>query len=229
MAAKNKDDARPASRAVGTVKAVRLVIFGLLVAGAVAAWGWRTALDPAAIAAAVTRYPAAPLGFLVIHIAASLLFIPRTALAIAAGLLFGGRWGILWAEIGSVCGAVAGFLVARYIHPGLVDIRRITPLSSILGRIERGGWRAVALLRLIPIMPHSLTNYALGLAGMPLGAYTFGSSVGQLPMTIAYVDLGAAGGQFLLGGAGWLEPTLIGLAMLALTFVISAHFRSRLD
>ena len=87
----------------------------------------------------------------------------------------------------------------------------------------------VALLRLIPVMPHSLANYALGLTRMPLRTYTFGSSVGQLRMTIAYVDLGAAGEQFMSGNSGWLEPTLIGLAMLAFTLVISARFRERFN
>ena len=87
----------------------------------------------------------------------------------------------------------------------------------------------MALLRLIPIMPHSLSNYALGLTRIPLGTYAFGSLIGQLPMTIVYVDLGAAGEQLMRGGAGWLEPTLIGLAMLAVTLLISAHFRWRLD
>ena len=229
MPANNRGCARPDFPAVGPRRAARVLVLVVLVAGAVAAWHWRTVLDPIAIAAALARYPAAPMGFLVIHIAASLLFIPRTALAIAAGLLFGSRWGILWAEIGSVAGAIAGFLVARYIHSGLIDIRRIAQIGSILRRVERGSWRTIALLRLIPVMPHSLANYTLGLTRISLRTYTFGSSVGQLPITIAYVDLGAAGGQLVLGGARWLEPTLIGLAMLALTLVISARFRWRLD
>jgi uncharacterized membrane protein YdjX (TVP38/TMEM64 family) len=210
-------------------RAARLLVLCLLVIGAALTWRWPASLDPLAISAAIARYPAAPLGFFALHIAASLLFIPRTVLAIAAGLLFGSRWGILWAEIGGVAGAAAGFLVARYIHLGLLDLRRIARIGSIFARVECGGWRAVALLRLIPIMPHSLANYALGLTRIPLGTYAFGSLIGQLPMTIVYVDLGAAGEQLMRGGAGWLEPTLIGLATLAVTLLISAHFRWRLD
>jgi uncharacterized membrane protein YdjX (TVP38/TMEM64 family) len=241
MPAKNKDGERPGSPGTGGCRTARLLVLGLLVAGAVSAWRWRVVLDPIAVAAAVTHYPAAPLGFLVVHIAASLLFIPRTVLAVAAGLLFGGRWGVLWAEIGSVTGAVAGFLVARYVASSITlprlrgmegwapELSRTGRTGSILRRVERGGWRMVTLLRLIPVVPHSLANYALGLTRIPLGSYTFGSSLGQLPMTIAYVDLGAAGGQFMTGRAGWLEPTLIGLAMLAVTLVISARFRWRFD
>jgi uncharacterized membrane protein YdjX (TVP38/TMEM64 family) len=83
------------------------------------------------------------------------------------------------------------------------------------------------VLRLIPVMPHSLANYGLGLTQLPLGAYAFGSLVGQLPMTIAYVDLGAGGGRLMLGSAGWLEPTLIGLAALSLSLLIPAYSRWR--
>jgi uncharacterized membrane protein YdjX (TVP38/TMEM64 family) len=180
-----------------------------------------------AIAAAIGRYPAAPLGFLVVHIAASLTFVPRTLLAIGAGMLFGTAWGILWAELGSVTGAAAGFLLARAISSGFVDAERGTRLRSALEGVERGGWRAVALLRLIPIMPHSLANYALGLTRIPLAAYAFGSLLGQLPLTIAYVELGAAGGRLLWDGTGWIEPTLIGFAALLLSLLPPAYFRRR--
>jgi uncharacterized membrane protein YdjX (TVP38/TMEM64 family) len=207
-------------------RVLRLLLVGLLAVGAAAAWRWRAMLDPATITAAIDRYPAAPLGFLVVHIAASLLFIPRTLLAIVAGLLFGVGWGIVWATLGSVTGAVAGFLVARYINSGLIDLKRVGPVTA---QVERGGWRAVAVLRLIPVIPHSLANYALGLTRLPLGAYILGSLLGQLPMTIAYVDLGAAGQRLMLGRANWIGPTLIGLAALSLSLLIPAMARRRVS
>ena len=209
---------------VGVRRTARLALLGLLAIGAAFAWRWRAILDPVSITAALARYPAAPLGFLAAHIAASLLFIPRTLLAIVAGLLFGMWWGIVWAASGSVVGAMAGFLVARYINSGLIDFGRLGP---IVGQVERGGWRAVAVLRLIPVMPHSVANYALGLTRLSLGAYTLGSLLGQLPMTIAYADLGAAGERLMLGGANWLEPTLIGLAALASSLLVPAIARRR--
>jgi uncharacterized membrane protein YdjX (TVP38/TMEM64 family) len=208
----------------GLRRTARLVLLGLLAIGAASVWRWRAVLDPMTITAAIDRYPAAPLGFLFVHIAASLLFVPRTLLAIDAGLLFGMGWGIVWAASGSVAGAVAGFLVARYINSGLIDAARLGP---VVAQVERGGWRAVAVLRLIPVIPHSLANYALGLTRLPLAAYAFGSLLGQLPMTIACVDLGAAGGRLMLGRASWIEPTLIGLAALSLSLLIPAVARWR--
>ena len=210
--------------AVGLRRTARLVVLVLLAIGAASVWQWRAILDPTTITAAIGRYPAAPLGFLAVHITASLLFIPRTLLAIVAGLLFGMGWGIVWAATGSVAGAVAGFLVARFVNSDLVDPRRLGP---IVGAVERGGWRAVAVLRLIPVIPHSLANYALGLTRLPLAAYSLGSLLGQLPLTIAYVDLGAAGGRLMRGSANWVAPTLIGLAALSLSLLIPAVARRR--
>src|SRR5205085_2811693 len=83
-------------------RAARLALLSILVGGAAAAWYWRAVLDPAAITAALAAYPAAPLGFLALHPVASLMFVPRTLLAIVAGLLFGVGWGIIWAASGSV-------------------------------------------------------------------------------------------------------------------------------
>ncbi len=182
--------------------------------------------------------PLAPLAFLALHTVASLCFVPRTLLALGAGLVFGMWWGILWAALGSLAGAVAGFLTARYLRSGFIDraglARSAGPLrlAVLMKRAEHGGWRMVAVVRLVPIIPHSLTNYALGLTRIRLGAYTFGSLVGQLPLTIAYADLGAAGGAALLGGGDWrhqvLWPSLIGLLALVLSLVIPVVARRRL-
>ncbi len=199
----------------------RFGLVALLAIGAVSAWRF---IDPIAITRALAGYPAAPLGFIALHIAASLLFIPRMPLAMVAGLLFDTRWGIVWATSGSVAGAVAGFLVARYVNSGLIDPGRLGLLGA---QVERGGWRAVTMLRLIPVVPHSVANYGLGLTRLPLGAYALGSLLGQLPMTIAYVDLGAAGERLMLGGAGWIAPTFIGFATLALSLLIPAVFHWR--
>jgi uncharacterized membrane protein YdjX (TVP38/TMEM64 family) len=200
--------------------AARLIALGFVAAGIVAAWRWRGWFDPTALSGFIDRNPAAPAAFVALHIVASLVFVPRTLMAVVAGLVFGAWWGVLWAALGSVLGAVAGFLLARYIHSGLLDPKIIARIGSLLARAERGGWRMVAVLRLVPIIPHSLTNYALGLTRLKLGAYAFGSLLGQLPLTIAYVDLGAAGGRALLGAADWLLPSAVGASALALSLLI---------
>jgi uncharacterized membrane protein YdjX (TVP38/TMEM64 family) len=198
----------------------RLAIVLVVLAGAVFLWARQGAVNAEAIVQVIATYPAAPLAFLGIHIVASLIFFPRTVLAVAAGAMFGAWAGTLWAALGATIGAVAGFLLARYVNGGLVDLESMQRLGPVLLRAERGGWRAVAVLRLIPVIPHALTNYALGLTRLSLGGYAFGSLIGQLPMAVACADFGAAGERLAAGGAGWLTPTLIGLAVLGLSVVV---------
>lgn len=212
---------------VGFQRAARLVVLTLVAIGSFAAWRWRAVLDPIAITGIIARYPAAPVGFLAVHVMASLVFIPRTLLAIVGGMLFGIGWGIVWAELGGVGGAVAGFLLARYVNSGLIHLDDKARLGPLFRRVELGGWRAVALLRLFPVVPHSVANYGLALTRLPLGAYAFGSLIGQLPITVAYVEVGSAGQRWMLGGSGWVEPTLIGVAALSLSLLIAAYSRWR--
>jgi uncharacterized membrane protein YdjX (TVP38/TMEM64 family) len=206
--------------------ASRIALVLVILAGVGWVLGNRSNLGAASIRFAIAQYPAAPLIFLVAHVVASLVFFPRTVLAVAAGALFGLWWGTLWAALGSVVGAVAGFLAARYVNSGLVDLESLKRFGPILLRAERGGWRAVFLLRLIPVIPHSLSNYALGLTRLDLGAYAVGSLLGQLPMTIACAAAGAGFETWVTGDTGWIVPTLIGLAALALSLMLPRFFRN---
>ncbi|MGD9618293.1 MAG: TVP38/TMEM64 family protein [Alphaproteobacteria bacterium] len=221
---------RSISRPFGVAR--RIIAVGLVGTGAAAAWHWRGVFDPFAITTLLAGHKLAPLGFIALHIAASLFFVPRTVLAVAAGLVFGGWWGPVWAALGSLGGAVAGFLVARHLYSGFLDRADPVRLRALLARADNGGWRMVATVRLLPLIPHSLTNYAFGLTRVKLTSYAIGSLLGQLPLTIAYADLGAAGGQAMLGGAGWhaglVWPTLIGLGTLGVSLLIPVIARRRL-
>jgi uncharacterized membrane protein YdjX (TVP38/TMEM64 family) len=206
----------------------RLMVLALLVVGMVAVWVNRAALDPNAIRSAIEGHPAiAPLLFLSLHIVASLLFVPRTLMGLVAGGVFDFWWGLLWAATGSVLGAIAGFLIARYVNSGMIDLENLPRLGPVLQRAETGGWRAVTMLRLIPVIPHSFSNYALGLTRLSLGGYALGSLLGQLPMTIAYVSFGAAGGRAAAGGHDWLLPAIVGAIALAASILLPRWQKAR--
>jgi uncharacterized membrane protein YdjX (TVP38/TMEM64 family) len=206
----------------------RLMVLALLIVGIVVVWLNRAALEPSAIRAAIEAHPAiAPLLFLLMHIVASLLFVPRTLMGLVAGGVFDFWWGLVWAATGSVLGAIAGFLIARYVNSGMIDLESLPKLGPVLQRAEAGGWRAVTMLRLIPVIPHSFTNYALGLTRLSLGGYALGSLLGQLPMTVAYVSFGAAGGRAMAGGQDWLLPAIVGAVALAASILLPRWQKAR--
>lgn len=205
----------------------RVLLMAAIVAGIALAWTNRQSLSPSAIEAALSHSTAAPVLFLAAHVVASLLFIPRALVAAAAGLMFGLWWGLVWATVGSVLGSAAGFLVARYINSGVIDLEALPRFGPYFLRAERGGWPVVALIRVLPIMNHTFVNYALGLTKVSFGAYLLGSLLGQIPGTVAFVEFGAAGERAASGRPGWLVPMLIGLAALAVAFLLRYAFRKR--
>jgi len=206
----------------------RIMVLALLAAGIVAVLLNRAALDPNAMRTTIETHAAlAPLLFLLMHVVASLLFVPRTLMGLVAGGVFDFWWGLVWAATGSVLGAVVGFLIARYVNSGMIDLESLPRLGPMLQRAEAGGWRAVTMLRLIPIIPHSFTNYALGLTRLSLGGYALGSLLGQLPMTLAYVSFGAAGGRAAAGSHDWLLPAAVGATALAASILLPRWQKAR--
>jgi len=161
----------------------------------------------------------APPIFVALHVAFSLLFLPRAVMAISAGIVFGLWSGLLWATVGSLIGALSGFWLVRYLAADLVAPSEWPRFGSVARRVEEGGWRAVAILRLIPVFPHSPTNYLLGLTRLGTADFAFGSLLGQAPMTFAFVQFGTAGAQVIMDRPGWLWPTLFGLTVLLLSML----------
>lgn len=178
-------------------------------------------IDPTAIRNVVAGSPLAPLVFILLQVAASLIFIPRTFLGIAAGLMFGFLWGSVLAITGALAGAAAGFALWRWIGEGQVDLEKTPWLGPLLEKAERDGWRMVAIVRLIPALPHSVANTALALTRIGWADYLIGSFLGMLPMTLVQVDIGTAGGQMLQGSSGWV----VSLVLLALLFGTSVVLR----
>lgn len=184
-------------------------------------------IDSAAIRDSLQHDPLAPLIFVALQVLASLFFVPRTILGIAAGLIFGLAWGTLWAILGAEAGAAVGFAAARWIGAGEVNLENMPRLGPLIERAERGGWRAVAILRLVPGIPHSLANTGLALTRISWPDYLWGSFAGMLPMTIFQADIGAAGGFALDGGRGWIIATVLGILGIAASYALKRAFSTR--
>jgi rhodanese-related sulfurtransferase len=82
--------------------------------------------------------------------------------------------------------------------------------------VEEEGWRFVAFVRLVPLFPFNVLNYALGLTRIRLSHYFFASFLFMLPGAFAYTWLGYAGREALAGGEGLIQKGLLALGLLAL-------------
>jgi uncharacterized membrane protein YdjX (TVP38/TMEM64 family) len=204
---------------------LRLFLLSLIVVGIAVAAAVETASKTHVISAFIDRFgPFVPVVFVLVHILASLVFVPRSVMAIVATLLFGFWEACWWSTLGSIAGAMAGFLIARYINSGFLVPEEMKRVGPILERAEDGGWRAVAVIRLLPLLPHALVNYALGLTRLSLAEYTLGSLAGMLPETYVFVNLAVSGRRALDGGA-WMAPMAWGLALVGLSVVVPKLLR----
>ncbi|HGG58736.1 MAG TPA: TVP38/TMEM64 family protein [Gammaproteobacteria bacterium] len=77
------------------------------------------------------------------------------------------------------------------------------------------GWRFVAFVRLVPLFPFNLLNYALGLTRIPLLHYVIASYLFMAPGAVAYTWLGYVGREALAGSEGMVKKALLALALLA--------------
>jgi len=188
----------------------------VLLAAVAAAIALRDRFDVAALQAWVEGAGAAgPIVFMALYTLATVLFLPGSVLTLAGGALFGPVWGTLWNLTGATLGAALAFLVARYLGADWVARRAGPRLSRLNDGVTAEGWRFVAFVRLVPLFPFNLLNYALGLTRIPFVAYVLATWVFMLPGAIAYTWLGFAGREALAGGEGMIRNFLIALALLA--------------
>ena len=195
---------------------MRIILFlGLLAAVALAIL-YRDQFDGAALETWIRDAgPVAPLLFMLIYALAAVLFLPGSVLTLAGGALFGPVLGTFYNLTGATLGATLAFLIARYLASDWVAEKTGGRVKQLINGVEGEGWRFVAFVRLVPLFPFNLLNYALGLTRLRLLHYIIATYLFMLPGAIAYTYLGYAGREAVAGGEGMIQKGLLALALLA--------------
>lgn len=208
-----------ASAATG--KSIRYILLALVVAGIV--WGilHHGDLTLDTLESRVHNAGAwGPLVFMAIYAVGTLLFLPGAVLTLAGGALFGPLAGTFYNLTGATVGATLAFLVARYLAAGYIAQRVGGRAKQLIEGVEAEGWRFIAFVRLVPLFPFNLLNYALGLTRIKLSHYIVTSYIAMLPGALAYTYLGYAGHEALAGGSAWIQKSLLALALLAIALFL---------
>ena len=131
---------------------------------------------------------AASIGLMVLH---SFVPFPAELLALANGMIYGPFWGTVITWTGAMLGAFAAFGLARCFGRPLTE--RLVPTRH-LARLdiwaERGGWRALLIVRFLPMIAFNLINYAAGLARVSWWTFAWTTGLGILPVTVLMAALG---------------------------------------
>jgi uncharacterized membrane protein YdjX (TVP38/TMEM64 family) len=204
-------------------RTVGLITASVLLVVAIVVWG-RQASDvvPELLAGVQSAGAWAPVIFVLVYAVSTVALIPGAILSLAGGALFGIALGSVVVAIGATLGACSSFLLARHGARGWVERRLVRgPRLEALDRaVGADGLRLVFLLRLSPVVPFNILNYALGLTRLRFRDFLL-ASAGMIPGVVAYTYSGrligdvarvAAGAETERATGHWV---LLGLGFLA--------------
>jgi uncharacterized membrane protein YdjX (TVP38/TMEM64 family) len=181
---------------------------------------------------------AAPIAFVALYSAAVIVLVPASILTIAAGALFGVAEGFALGFAGAVLGSLGAFLLGRHVLRRTVaaQLARMPRLAAVDRAVSAQGRRVVFLLRLSPVVPYNLLNYALGLTTISAQDFVI-ASLGMIPANLTYAYLGEVAGDALAAastaaaphGASYYVLLAVGLtATIAATIVVTRAARRAL-
>ena len=183
-----------------------------------------------------------PLGailFILLYVVAAVTMAPAFVLSVAAGALFGVWRGSMLAFISATLGAMAAYGVARSLTgtrlvKWIMRDRRVEVVRRAV--VHKGAW-VQFLLRLSPIVPYVLLNYALGLSRVRPRDFLL-ACFGMIPTIVMYAYYGRVVGDVAKIAAGVAPPRgreyyvllVVGLiATVIATMVITRAARRAID
>ncbi len=114
------------------------------------------------------------------------LGFPSSILTVTGALAFGTWVNTGLAVAAATLGAAGSFIVARFLARDWVAARLRGRAEDIDHWIAARGALAVMLLRLAPVVPFNVVNFASGLTAISFRDYVWATAVGVAPGTFAY-------------------------------------------
>src|SRR5688572_20280439 len=148
-----------------------------------------------------------PVLFIAIYVLAAITLAPAFLLTFSSGAVFGLWRGTMLTYIGAVLGASAVYAVAAPLARFRVLrwIDRDPRVAATRRAVVRDSAWIMFLLRLSPLVPYNLLNYALSLSGVRFRHYLV-ALVGMLPAIIMYSYYGKVAGDVTRIAAGVSPP-----------------------
>ena len=175
--------------------------------------------------------------FVLLYIVSAVLLAPSFLLTMAAGALYGVMWGSVVVFVGASLGGSTVYALALRLA-GTRWLRRLDREPRIVvvrNAVRHDSLWVQFLLRLSPVIPFTLLNYALGLAKVRFRDFA-GALVGMVPAILMYTYYGRIVGdvaKFAAGvtpprGPGYYAALVVGLSatVLATTLITRAARRA---
>ncbi|KAF6253530.1 snare associated Golgi protein-domain-containing protein [Scenedesmus sp. NREL 46B-D3] len=157
--------------------------------------------------------------FCLLYIWFTVLFLPPALLAACAGAIYGFLPAIPLVWVCAVVGETVSFLLGRFLLKRWVkELTADWPMWTALdAALSEDGWKLVALLRVSPVVPFSIINYALGSSSLPFLHYWWPSVFGIIPSLVIYIYLGSLAADVssaISGGGAHAAPPAAKVAII---------------
>jgi len=172
----------------------------------------------------------APILFMACYFMATIMMLPVVLLTLASGALFGPYWGTVYTLISATIAATVSLLIGRFFAREMVAKISGKMLTKIINGVNAEGWHFVAFVRLVPLFPFVIVNYAFGLTNIKILPYTITNFICMLPACFAYSYLGFLGKSATTDNSKQLIGKIfIAIAVFASTIFIAKVLKRRHD
>lgn len=164
-----------------------------------------------------------PLLIVALTVIHGVVFYPAEIIDAAAGFVYDFWPGLALMTVSWLLSGLLSYAIGRSVARPLLDrwfgAERFARAEA---RVARGGATLLIGIRLIPIVPFSLTCYAMGAARVPLWRFTWTTALGYLPITALAVYFGTR-----LEGLSLTDPIVLGSAAALLVLLAIGHLIAR--
>lgn len=166
-----------------------------------------------------------PIIYIALYVIATILVLPSTVLNLTGGAVFGAVWGTLWTSLAAIIAAIVAFTFTRTVGREIVAKRLSGRWQAMDAEVRQGGLFYMFAIRLVPIMPYGLVNFAAGLTSISFKDYILGTTIGTVPSVLPFVLLGSSGLKAL--NTGDVLPLIGALALTGILVGGVAWYRRR--
>jgi uncharacterized membrane protein YdjX (TVP38/TMEM64 family) len=166
----------------------------------------------------------APILYIILYTIGTILILPSTPLNLSGGAIFGIWWGTVWTAVSAIIAAVVSFAFTRSVGREYIAHKLAGRWQTIDAEMRHGGLFYMFAIRLLPIIPYGIVNFAAGLTSIRFRDYLLGTLLGTVPGILPFVMMGA-GLQGLTRGD--VVPFLFALALIGILVGVATWYRRR--
>lgn len=167
-----------------------------------------------------------PGAFILVFAVLATLLVPASVFVVSASLIWGWMAGGTYALAGGTLGALLSFGIARWLGAGA--LRRLGRRGEQLAeRLQDAGFSSLLILRLIPIFPFAMLNYAAGFAGLRGRDFFAATAIGSAPSMFIIAYSADALVRGTLSGEAAFRRMLIAGVLLAVLAIVPMLLRKR--